>query len=195
MYSRSPSAYSALKDLGIIQLPCTRQVEQLIKSNGTGPGLNEQSIASEFSKYTEFAKAQETKERPKPLGFGALIFDETKVQSKILFDMNGGNVRGFAMGPDELPFLQDIFESVDRPDNIKTSYILQFIWRDRTSSYSIIGPHFACERSWDHSYLYDCVMRTLKLFCLYNFRIKVLVCDGASTNLALVKVLAGYRGT
>ena len=100
---------------------------------------------------------------------------------------------GFAMGPDELPFLQDIFESVDRPDNIKTSYILQFIWRDLTSSYRIIGPHFACERSWDHSY--ECVMRTIKFFCLYNFRIKVLVCDGASTNLALLKVLASYRGT
>jgi len=27
--------------------------------------------------------------------------------------MNGGTVKGFAMTPEELPFLQDIFESVE----------------------------------------------------------------------------------
>ena len=36
-------------------------------------------------------------------------------------------------------------------------------------------------------------MRTVKLFSLYKFRIKVLACDGASSNLALLKVLAGYK--
>lgn len=107
--------------------------------------------------------------------------------------MNGGTVKGFAMTPEELPFLQDIFESVDPSQNIKTSNILQFIWRDLTSSYSIIGPYFACKKSWDHSFLYDCVTRTVKLFSLYKLRVKVLVCDGASSNLALLKVLAGYK--
>ena len=99
-----------------------------------------------MSKYDEFTKLQLEKGRPKPLGFGALIFDESKVQSKILFEMNGGNVMGFAMTPDELPFLEDIFESVDTARNLKTNYILQFLWRDLTSSYSIIGPYFACEK-------------------------------------------------
>lgn len=193
IYSRSPSAYSALKNLGILQLPCKQQVEKLIKSDNTGAGLNENATAKEFLKYSEFSKIQKEKGRPEPLGFGAVIFDETKVQSKILFDMNGGTVKGFAMTPEELPFLHDIFESVDPSRNIKASYILQFIWRDLTSSYSIIGPHFACEKSWDHSFLYDCVMRTVKLFSLYKFRVKVLVCDGASSNLALLKLLAGYK--
>lgn len=196
IYSRSPSAYTALKNLGIVQLPCERQVEKLIKSDHKKAGFDEEAVAREVSKYDElFTKLQLEKGRPKPLGFGALIFDETKVQSKILFEMNGGNVMGFAMTPDELPFLEDIFESVDTARNLKTNYILQFLWRDLTSSYSIIGPYFACEKSWDHSFLYDCVMRTVKLFSLYKFRIKVLVCDGASSNLALLKVLAGYKAS
>ena len=151
------------------------------------------AIAKEFLKYSEFSKIQKEKGRPEPLGFGAVIFDKTKVQSKILFDMNGGTVKGFAITPEELPFFQDIFESVDPSQNIKASYLLQFIWRDLTSTYSIIGPHFACEKSWDHSFLYDCVMKTVKLFSLYKFRVKVLVCDGASSNLALLKVLASYK--
>jgi len=162
-------------------------VEKLTKSNHKTAGLDEGSIGSEFSKYQDFIKLQQEKGRPKPLGFGALIFDETKVRSKIVFEMNGGNVMGFAITPEELPFLQDIFESVDPARNLITSYILQFLWRDLTSSYSIIGPHLACEKSWDHSFLYDCVMRTVKLFSLYNFCLKVLICDGVDIdNLLLV---------
>lgn len=150
-------------------------------------------LQKNFLSTVSSQRSKKKKGRPEPLGFGAVIFDETKVQSKILFDMNGGTVKGFAMTPEELPFLHDIFESVDPSRNIKASYILQFIWRDLTSSYSIIGPHFACEKSWDHSFLYDCVMRTVKLFSLYKFRVRVLVCDGASSNLALLKVLAGSK--
>ena len=91
---------------------------------------------------------------PPPLGFGLLIFDETVVQSKILFDMNGGKVLGFAMTPDELPFLHDIFASNNRSGkSLETSYILQFLWRDLTSTYSFIGPHFECEKSWDHFFV------------------------------------------
>ena len=86
IYSRLPSAYSALKNLGILQLPCKQQVEKLTKSDNTGAGLNENAIAKEFLKYNEFSKIQKEKGRPEPIGFGAVIFDETKVQSKILFD-------------------------------------------------------------------------------------------------------------
>lgn len=97
------------------------------------------------------------------------------------------------MSPDELPFLHDIFSTVDQDKEMKTSYILQFIWRDLTSSYSIIGPYLNCAKTWDHSFLYDCVMRTLKVFSLYHFRVNAMVCDGASSNLSLLKVLAEYK--
>ena len=64
---------------------------------------------------------------------GVLIFDETKVQSKIIINMTGNEVMGFAMFPDELPFLHDIFSSVDKEYELKTSYVLQFFWRELTS--------------------------------------------------------------
>lgn len=98
----------------------------------------------------------------------------------------------------DLPWLQRNYpsfrtlESENPSSNINTSYILQFLWRVLTFSYSIIGQHFACDKSWIQSSFYNCVMRTVKLFSLYMFRIKVLVCDGASSKLALLKVLAGY---
>lgn len=193
VFSRSPSAYTALRNLGILQLPCEKQVEKMVKNDATKPGLNEESVAEEVKKYTKFQENIESKKRPRPKGIGVLVFDETKVQSKILFDMNGGNVKGYAMTAEQLPFLHDIFESVEQTKCMKTNYILQFLWRDLTSSYSIIGPYFECEKSWDHSYLFGCVMSTLKLFTLYKFGVKILVCDGASSNVALLKLLAGYK--
>lgn len=190
VFASSPSAYSALKGLGILELPCEKQVRKKINASNVEHGINEEAIKQEVIKYAEFVKVQEQKNKPKPMQTGVLIFDETKVQSKIMFNMSGNKVMGFAMSPDELPFLKDIFSSIDHEDEMKTNYVLQFIWRDLTSSYSIIGPYFNCAKTWDHSFLYDCVMRTIKVFSLYHFRVKAMVCDGASSNLALLKVLA-----
>ena len=36
-------------------------------------------------------------------------------------------------------------------------------------------------------------MRTIQAFTLYNFQFRVIVCDGASSNLALIKLLCGYE--
>ena len=147
VYARSPSGYSTLKDLGIIQLPCDKQVRKRMNANSIECGIVEEAIKQEVTKYEEFVKIQEEKKKPKPMKTGVLIFDETKVQSKIVFNMTGNKVMGFAMSPDELPSLHDIFSSIEKDDEMKTSYVLQFIWRDLTSSYSIIGPYFNCAKS------------------------------------------------
>ena len=94
---------------------------------------DEEAIKQEVTKYEALVKIQEEKKKPKPMKTGVLIFDETKVQSKIIINMTGKKVMGFAMSPDELPFLHDIFFSVDKEYELKTSYVLQFIWRDLTS--------------------------------------------------------------
>ena len=54
-------------------------------------------------------------------------------------------IKGYAMSPDELPWLHDVFMSVGEDfDQQKTSYILQFLWRDLTSKFDVIGPYFTC---------------------------------------------------
>ena len=105
-----------------------------------------------------------------------------------------GTVRGYAMSPEELPWLQDVYMSVGEDyDQQKTSYILQFLWRDLTSEFDVIGPYFTCANSWDHKFLLECVMNTIQAFTLYDFHVRVLACDRASSNLALIKLLCGYK--
>lgn len=118
----------------------------------------------------------------------------TQVQSKVVWNSMNSTIKGYAMSPDELPWLHDVFMSIGEDfDQQKTSYILQFLWRDLTSKFDVIGSYFTCAGSWDHKFLLECVMRTIQAFTLYNFRIRVLVCDGASSNLALIKLLCSYE--
>ena len=48
------------------------------------------------------------------------------------------------MSPDDMSSLHNAYQLVDETFASKqTSYILQFLWRDLTSSFDIVGPYFA----------------------------------------------------
>lgn len=49
-------------------------------------------------------------------------------QSKIVWNSLNGTIRGYAMRPEELPWLRDVYMSVGEDyDQQQTSYILQFL--------------------------------------------------------------------
>ncbi|XP_073239015.1 uncharacterized protein [Porites lutea] len=194
IYSRSPAAFRAVRSLGILQLPCSKEIRRIIGKNADGPGINEVYLQKQSNLFKQFCKETMNAGKREPLGVGALIWDETKLQSKIVWNSMSSKITGYAMSPEEIPWLHDVFATVqDDFDERKTSYILQFLWRDLTSSFDVIGPYFTCAGSWDHQFLLECVFRTLQVFTLYNFKVRVFVCDGASANLALIKLLCGYK--
>lgn len=43
-------------------------------------------------------------------------------------------------------------------------------------------------------YIYSCVMETVKLFHLQSLKTILLVCDGASANLSMIKATHGHSG-
>ena len=55
----------------------------------------------------------------------------------------------------------------------------------------MIGPYFPIGNSMDSSVLQELVMMTLKAFTSYGFKVSILLCDGASSNLTLMKILSG----
>ena len=95
------------------------------------------------------------------------------------------------MAEDELPVLCDVYSSVIQSGCQKASYIVQFLWRDLTSGYDMIGPYFPVPNSMDANTLQQFFMLCLKSFSAYGFRVSIVLWDGASSNLTLLKMLCG----
>lgn len=99
------------------------------------------------------------------------------------------------MSADQLPSLHDVFKVLDNGFRTQqTSYILQFLGRDLSSEFDVIGPYFTCEQRLEAKFLEACVFDTMYGFAAYGFGVLGLVCDGASCNLACLKRLCGVSG-
>ena len=72
--------------------------------------------------------------------------------------------------------------------------MLQFLWRDLTSQFDIVGPYFTSSGSVDGKFVLACVLETVKLFQLHSLKTSVLVCDGGSSNVAAIKASDGCHG-
>ena len=68
------------------------------------------------------------------------------------------------------------------------------MWRDLTSSYDIIGPYFTCAKTLESKFVYACIMETIKLFHFCGLKTSLMVCDGASPNLTMIKATRGHFG-
>ena len=61
--------------------------------------------------------------------------------------------------------LHDVFQSYFEDHRVQQiSYILQFLWRDLTSLFDIIGPYFTSNETMTAKEAYACVMETVKIF-------------------------------
>ena len=71
---------------------------------------------------------------------------------------------------------------------------MQFIWRDLTSSFDLIGPYFDSAGSMKSKFVLACMYETLRVLHLYGFKVSVIMCDGASSNLTALKTTTGVSG-
>ena len=145
--------------------------------------------------YEAFKQERQLNKQPAALATGVLVFDEVKVVSKLMWNSRNQQLIGLAMNPEEMASLLDVYRSYSDADQGKqTTYIMQFLWRDLTSPYDIVGPYYTSSESFKGKVVLPCVLETLKLFHLYGFRVIALVCDGASPNLSTLKVTSGVCG-
>ena len=119
---------------------------------------------------------------------GVLIFDEVKVISRLMWNSRSQTLNGLSMTHEEMASLADICKTIcDNGDAAQTTHILQFLWRDLTSDYDIIGPYLTSSGMVDSSFTSSCVLNTVKLFQRHGLPTSSLICDGASSNLSLIK--------
>ena len=99
-----------------------------------------------------------------PKAHGALIFDEVKVACKLMWNSRNHQLMGLAMSSKNMASLNDIYRILQEPEARQTSYVFQFLWRDLTSSYDIVGPYYTSATSVEAKFVVACVFETIRLF-------------------------------
>lgn len=196
VFIRSPAAYEALKSFRILQLPSRQSLQKFTRAELDGPGLQHGYIQEQQTNYAKFCTDEAKFGRARPLGEGILIFDEVKVIGQVMWNSANHKFYGLAMSAEEFVSLNDIFAKngeEEYPD--KAQYMLQFYWRDLTSKFDVLGPYFPSDSPLDMNAIIGFVTSTIELLHSYGFGTSILVCDGASSNLAAIKLLCSeYSG-
>ena len=158
-------------------------------------GLCEKRIHEAANQYKIFKDEHKQLEKLPPESDGVLIFDEVHVISRLMWNSRSQRIVGFAMTPDDLPNLLDVYQTLDSDVSTQsTTYIMQFLWRDLTSSFDVVGPYFTSNGAFESKFIVGVVLEVIKVFHLYGFNTSLLVCDGASTNLSAIKLTMGTSG-
>ena len=93
-------------------------------------GACAESIIRQVGHYRTFQQLFQDQSGAVPLSDGAVIFDEVKVISSLIWNSRGHHLVGLVMSPQKQANLQDIFAIFDPTSRIKqTNYILQFCSR------------------------------------------------------------------
>lgn len=159
-----------------------------------GPGASEESIQKQAQLYKVFKDQQLEKHAHEPKGDGALIFDEVKVVSRLLWNSRNQEIIGLAMNPEDMSSLHDVYTFLGDEQPQQATYLLQFVWRDLTSSFDIIGPYYSSSEPLKSKFILACLYEVMRIFQLYEFQTSVVVCVGASANLTALKATTGVTG-
>ena len=195
MYTRSPSAYEALKGFNILNLPSVSSLKAFTGSNLEDPGDIQKRLSESYKDYQALVEQRKTQGMRPPLWEGVLIFDEVKVAMKVSWKSRNEELVGLAMTSDEMRTLQDVYCAISTDSKTqRTSYVLQTLWRDLTSKYDIIGPYYTSASTLKSKFLLPCVMDAIYQLHMFNFETSLIICDGAMPNLSMLKALCGKDG-
>ena len=62
---------------------------------------------------------------------------------RLMWNSRSQKIIGLAMNVDDMSALHDAYQLVNEESAREhTSYILQFLWRDLTSSFDVVGPFY-----------------------------------------------------
>ena len=99
------------------------------------------------------------------------------------------------MSPEDMSSLHDAYQLVNESTaHEQTSCILQFLWRDLTSSFDVVGPYYTSSSPLESEFITSYIFETLRVFHLYGFHTCTLVCDGASSNVSALKSICSTSG-
>ena len=176
IYIRSPAAYESLKSFDILQLPARSTLQAYTGCFLHDSGASWESIFKQVEQYQQFKSECKASGKAIPMADGVLIFDEVKVISRLMWNSRSQTIVGLAMSTEDQASLHDVYQLFDKDKAVEqTAYVMQFLWRDLTSSYDIVGPYFTSSETFSAKTIHACVFETIQLFqvitgyiCMYS---------------------------
>ena len=153
VYVRSPAAYEVLKSFKILQLPSKLTLQSYTGAFLHEAGVCAESIVRQVDQYRTFQQSFQDQSGAVPLSDGAVIFDEVKAISSLIWKSRSHHLVGLAMSPQEQANLQDIFAIIDPTSRISKLIIF----------YSFCGGT-SPQNPMTAKYVMACVLETVKLF-------------------------------
>lgn len=171
MFIRSPAAYEALKSFDILQLPARSTLQAYTGCFLHEGGASWESISKQTEMFEQFKSSCEASGKLVPKADGVLIFDEVKVISRLMWNSRSQTIVGLAMDAEDQATLHDVYQLFHKEKAVEqTAYIMQFLWRDLTSSYDIVGPYFTSSEVFSAKFILACILETIQLFQVNCFR-------------------------
>ena len=180
----------------ILQLPSNRSFQDYISTNLLRTGINHDYMAQQCYMYSNCKHCNGLltmpKHPPPPIGQGILIFDEVKVQSKVMWNSKNNEIVWLAVSEDDLHSLNDVYVSVKDEKVLQmTFHILAFLWRDFSSNTDVIGRYFTADLVMEANFVTSSVLEGMLAFESFHFDVSRIVCDGSNCNLSFMKGMCG----
>jgi hypothetical protein len=121
------------------------------------------------------------------------------VVAGLTFSTQTGRFRGSTLRSEEaLSSLVDVFDDLSKFDNCNgglTEKVLQFLWRDDSSSMQIIGPFFEFSKSdVSTSELHIITRDVVRAFHCFGLKTRIISCDGSPVNRAWMQQVLQENG-
>lgn len=124
-------------------------------------------ISEAAVKYKQFCEEQVKQGGQRPSGDGVPIFDEVRVVSRLMWNSRSQWVIGMSMTHEDMACLHDVYQSLDektKSTNYIMHYIIQFLWRDLTSCFDVVGPYYCSSGTLECKFIISVVLETIKIF-------------------------------
>ena len=110
---------------------------------------------------------------------GVLILDEVKVVGKVAWNSKNGWISSLAMDSEDFASLKDLYKELSNKKEKSSQdcgretaeYFMQFLWRDLSSDFDIIGPHYSSAATMDAKFTVTCMLDALRAFQSYDFKV------------------------
>ena len=188
IYLKSPGTYKNIRKSPFLFLPCKNTLLKYINFTEPGCGFN----LDIMGKLTELLKLDSIKNYERNV---ALVFDEMKIKSGLVFCRTTGKLVGFT----EMGKINDEMEefgrlcSNDKNDNSDkerhtAKYVMVFMVRGLCSNLQYTFGHFASE-GFESDQIFHCAHEAARLLEGLGLKVRAITADGASPNRKFFNLL------